>query len=74
MAEFGRLGILADGQIRLGGRAVDHVIVQCGSGVTACHHLVALRRAGLGGARLYPGSWSQWISDPARPVAVGERP
>jgi len=58
----------------LGGRAVDHVIVQCGSGVTACHHLVALRRAGLGGARLYPGSWSQWISDPARPVAVGERP
>lgn len=57
----------------LGARAGDHVIVQCGSGVTACHHLVAMRLAGVAGARLYPGSWSEWITDPARPVAVGER-
>jgi len=58
----------------LGTRRGDRVILQCGSGVTACHHLLALKRAGIGGARLYPGSWSQWISDPARPIAVGSDP
>jgi len=58
----------------LGDRAPAHVIVQCGSGVTACHHLVAMQRAGITGATLYPGSWSQWISDPSRPIAVGDRP
>jgi thiosulfate/3-mercaptopyruvate sulfurtransferase len=58
----------------LGARGADHMIVQCGSGVSACHHLIAMRLAGLTGARLYPGSWSEWITDPARPVAVGERP
>lgn len=48
------------------------VIAQCGSGVTACHNLLALQIAGLPGAALYPGSWSEWCSDPARPVATGE--
>jgi|SRR5450830_50876 len=46
-------------------------IMQCGSGVTACHNLLALEVAGLPGARLYPGSWSEWSSDAARPVATG---
>ena len=44
-------------------------VMQCGSGVTACHSLLALEVAGLPGAALYPGSWSEWCSDPARPVA-----
>lgn len=47
------------------------VIMQCGSGVTACHNLLALEVAGLGGAALYPGSWSEWCADAARPVATG---
>ncbi|MBS1210892.1 MAG: sulfurtransferase [Proteobacteria bacterium] len=47
------------------------VIAQCGSGVTACHNLLALEIAGLSGAALYPGSWSEWCSDPARPIATG---
>jgi thiosulfate/3-mercaptopyruvate sulfurtransferase len=46
----------------------DRVICYCGSGVTACHNLLALEHAGLSGARLYPGSWSEWSSDPERPV------
>jgi len=46
-------------------------IMQCGSGVTACHNLLALEVAGLPGASLYPGSWSEWCADPARPVATG---
>jgi len=46
-------------------------IMQCGSGVTACHNLLALEVAGLPGAALYPGSWSEWCSEPARPVAIG---
>ena len=58
----------------LDGSAPAQVVSQCGSGVTACHNLLALELAGLGGARLYPGSWSQWCSDPARPVARGPRP
>lgn len=44
---------------------------QCGSGVTACHNLFAMELAGLGGSRLYPGSWSEWCADPLRPVAKG---
>jgi thiosulfate/3-mercaptopyruvate sulfurtransferase len=47
-------------------------IMQCGSGVTACHNLLALEVAGMRGAALYPGSWSQWCADPARPVATGQ--
>ncbi|OFA01909.1 sulfurtransferase [Duganella sp. HH101] len=46
-------------------------IMQCGSGVTACHNLLALEVAGLSGAALYPGSWSEWCADPTRPVATG---
>lgn len=45
-------------------------IVYCGSGVTACHDLLALSLVGIGGARLYPGSWSEWSSDPDRPSAT----
>jgi len=58
----------------LGRRTATHVIVQCGSGVTACHHLVAMQLAGITGASLYPGSWSQWITDPKRPIAIGSEP
>lgn len=53
----------------LGARAPAQVIHQCGSGVTACHNLLAMEHAGLCGSRLYPGSWSEWVSDPSRPVA-----
>jgi thiosulfate/3-mercaptopyruvate sulfurtransferase len=55
----------------LGGRAPTELVAMCGSGVTACHDLLALEAAGLPGARLYAGSWSEWIRDPARPVARG---
>jgi thiosulfate/3-mercaptopyruvate sulfurtransferase len=51
-----------------GGEAAD-LVQQCGSGVTACHNLLALEHAGLPGSPLYPGSWSEWCSDPTRPVA-----
>jgi thiosulfate/3-mercaptopyruvate sulfurtransferase len=51
----------------------DHVIAMCGSGVTAAHLLLAMEVAGLRGARLYAGSWSEWISDSSRPVATGRR-
>ena len=47
----------------------DHVIQMCGSGVTACHNILAMEHAGLTGAKLYAGSWSEWIRDPSRPVA-----
>jgi thiosulfate/3-mercaptopyruvate sulfurtransferase len=55
----------------LDGRDPGQVVAMCGSGVTACHHLLAMERAGLKGAKLYTGSWSGWIGDPARPVATG---
>jgi thiosulfate/3-mercaptopyruvate sulfurtransferase len=59
---------------RLGGRDPAQVIAMCGSGVTACHNLLSLEIAGLPGAALYPGSWSEWIRDARRPVARGESP
>ncbi len=52
--------------------APDHCVFYCGSGVSAIHNLVAMEIAGLSGARLYVGSWSEWITDPARPIATGE--
>ncbi len=55
----------------LGEQASAAVVHQCGSGVTACHNLLAMQHAGLAGARLYVGSWSEWVSDPRRPVAQG---
>ena len=55
----------------LGGRAAAEVIHSCGSGVTACHNLLAMEHAGLVGSLLYPGSWSEWSADPARPIARG---
>ncbi len=54
----------------LGNNASQQVTHYCGSGVTACHNLLAMEIAGLPGSRLYPGSWSEWCSDPARPVEV----
>jgi thiosulfate/3-mercaptopyruvate sulfurtransferase len=53
----------------LGDRDAATTVHQCGSGVTACHNLLAMEHAGLRGSRLYPGSWSEWVSDRSRPVA-----
>lgn len=55
----------------LRGAAPENVILQCGSGVTACHNALALELAGFPVAALYPGSWSEWVADRSRPVAVG---
>lgn len=56
----------------MNGTAPDHVVQMCGSGVTACHNILAMEHAGLTGAKLYAGSWSEWITDQNRPVAKGE--
>ena len=55
----------------LGTQGPERTVHQCGSGVTACHNLLAMEHAGLTGSKLYPGSWSEWSADPARPIARG---
>ena len=55
----------------IGGQSPDQVVMYCGSGVTACQNLLAMEHAGLSGARLYPGSWSEWSADAERPVETG---
>jgi thiosulfate/3-mercaptopyruvate sulfurtransferase len=54
------------------GHEAADVVLMCGSGVTSCQALLAMERSGLRGARIYAGSWSGWISDPARPIATGD--
>jgi thiosulfate/3-mercaptopyruvate sulfurtransferase len=61
-------------QALLGEARPGEVVHQCGSGVTACHNLLAMEIAGLPGSRLYPGSWSEWCADPTRPVKTGPTP
>ncbi len=56
----------------MGDFAADAVVHQCGSGVTACHNLLAMEHVGLTGSRLYPGSWSEWCADPSRQIATGQ--
>jgi len=56
----------------IGAAPPSSIVHYCGSGVTACHNLLAMEVAGLGGSKLYPGSWSEWCSDPSRPVAKGQ--
>jgi thiosulfate/3-mercaptopyruvate sulfurtransferase len=58
-------------QPAIGDTPADHIVNYCGSGVTACHNLLALEHAGIRGAKLYPGSWSEWSSDAARPIEKG---
>jgi thiosulfate/3-mercaptopyruvate sulfurtransferase len=80
---FYKLNLGGDGRFRdtaelkrdfaqlIGSRSPARVVHQCGSGVTACHNVLAMEVAGLSGSILYPGSWSEWCADPARPVATG---
>ena len=80
---FFKLNLDADGRFKtpaalktefgamLNSHTPEGIIHQCGSGVTACHNLLAMEVAGLSGSRLYPGSWSEWVSDRKRPVAKG---
>ena len=65
-------GAGADGAVGVADATdAKRAIAMCGSGVTACHNLLALEIAGLTGTRLYAGSWSEWIRDPGRPVTRG---
>ncbi|MDQ3494492.1 MAG: sulfurtransferase [Pseudomonadota bacterium] len=64
--------LAAEFRALLAGRAPDELAAMCGSGVTACHHLLAMEHAGLAGAKLYMGSWSGWIEGPSRQVATGD--
>lgn len=64
--------VLRDNFVRLlDGHDPSEAVMYCGSGVTACHNLLAMAHAGLPGARLYAGSWSEWSADPSRPVETG---
>ena len=58
-------------ELLLGDTPPDRVVHQCGSGVTSCHNVLAMAIAGFPDTRLYPGSWSEWVADPSRPVARG---
>jgi thiosulfate/3-mercaptopyruvate sulfurtransferase len=64
-------GALRQRYAAVGVRRADETIVHCGSGITGCLGLLALRIAGLGDAKLYEGSWSDWVHDPSRAVAGG---
>jgi thiosulfate/3-mercaptopyruvate sulfurtransferase len=80
---FFQLNLQADGRFKpaaelraewlalLAGQSPERVVHHCGSGISACHNILAMEIAGLSGSRLYPGSWSEWCADPARPVAQG---
>ncbi|HMW77501.1 MAG TPA: sulfurtransferase, partial [Rhodocyclaceae bacterium] len=59
------------GDLVQAGVAPEEVVHQCGSGVTACHNLLAMEIAGMPGSQLYAGSWSEWCADSGRPVATG---
>ena len=61
----------ADFQRLLGSTPAEGVVHSCGSGVTACHNLFAMELAGFHGSKLHPGSWSEWIRDPDRPIETG---
>lgn len=67
-------GQLREQFARLGAGGAERVVFYCGSGVNACQNLFAMRLAGLGDGLLYPGSWSDWCSDPSRPVGPGATP
>ena len=60
-------------QALIGEYKPDEVVHMCGSGVTACHNLLAMEHAGLLGSRLYAGSWSEWLRDPSRPLINQEK-
>ncbi len=70
----GRAELLAEFDAMLGPVPPEHTIFYCGSGVTSAFLVFLMEEAGLPGAKLYPGSWSEWCSDPARPVATGDTP
>lgn len=64
----------AEFEALLGDRPTASIVHSCGSGISACHNLLAMEYAGLAGSALYPGSWSEWVADPGRPVATGAEP